>query len=172
MKRNINTRVLDGFVKQAVSHNKYLEESEMWKKKRELEGNADKKPSSSERHRRASSTDEEASLLSDEKKAKDPAEIDDLQVLLELYRESKNPSNEKWGHSGFDELYPNHGTRRPKSPDPSQRNRSRSSSSSSSSESRASAERRKRKKSKHKSKHKKSHSKPKKRRKKEEKGLK
>ena len=166
MKRNINTNVLNGFIKQAVTHNKYLEENEMWKRKRELE-NADKKPKTK---RRESSSDEEPVLLNEKKKLKkDPDEIDDLQVLLALYKDSKNQSTEKWNHSGFNELYPDYEARK-SSPDRSTRVRSRSrgseSSDSSDKSQKSDKKSKKRKKSKDKSKNKKSHSKHKKKKKK------
>lgn len=34
--KKINKKLLHGFVKQALSHNKYLEEKEMWEKKSRL----------------------------------------------------------------------------------------------------------------------------------------
>jgi len=111
MKRAINTNVLNGFINQAVSHNKYLEESEMWKKKLELERTESSSKSNKRHHRRDNSRDNSESKQNDSKpKSSKPDEIDDLQVLLALYKDAKNEKVERWDHSGFNELYPDHKT--------------------------------------------------------------
>jgi len=112
MKRsfNINKNVLNGFLNQAISHNKVLEESEMWKKKRELE-EADKAEKDNKRRNRSSclpsSKPADSSPPAPPKAAKQTTEdIDDLKVLLALYKDAYKKPEEKWDHSGFKELYP------------------------------------------------------------------
>lgn len=176
MKRsvNINTNVLNGFINQAISHNKYLEETEMWKKKRELDSESYKKrPDSSNKNTKLEESPEELPI----KKTKKSEEIDDLEVLLALYRDSKNKPVEKWGHSGFDELYPDYqSTRMNLAEKTTKQNDSDYGKSDSSDESDSANDRssKKKKKSKHRKssspgKHKKKHSKNKKKKKKKHK---
>lgn len=158
MKRAINTNVLNGFITQAVSHNKYLEESEMWKKKRQLESTDSKSHSrSSTKKPRDDSRDKTEPQTSKDSKPK-PTEIDDLQVLLALYKDAKNEKVERWDHSGFAELYPEHDAKPLKS-----NLKSNNSRDSDSNDSIASSHKKKKSKS---SKHKKSRSKHKKKHKK------
>ena len=113
MKRVINKNVLNGFLNQAVSHNKYLEESEMWKQKREREVSQERHVSrkrsshSNERKSARHKSKSPAPKCSANKDKDDDDEIDDLKVLLALYKDVNKKSEEKWDHSGFMELYPN-----------------------------------------------------------------
>lgn len=159
MKRAINTNVLNGFINQAVSHNKYLEESEMWKKKRQLIGTESSSKSNKRYHRRDNSRDNSESKQNDSKpKSSKPDEIDDLQVLLALYKDAKNEKVERWDHSGFNELYPDHKTNTTSLPKHSRDTDSDSNSSISSSHKKKkfkSSKHKKKSRSKHKKKHKK-----------------
>lgn len=176
MKRNINTNVLHGFLNQAISHNKYLEESEMWKKKRELDNEPLKNKSSSyykkTRLNESSDEAEPKKTVEPKKNAKNSEEIDDLQVLLALYKDTQKKPVEKWGHSGYEELYPDHDrlkTNSLRELAPSDNDRSRldtSSQSESESEDRAKKKKSKHRKSSSSRKHKKKHSKHKKKKKK------
>ena len=112
MKRVINKNVLNGFLNQAVSHNKYLEESEMWKQKREREVSHErheskKRLSHSNEHKSKSHKSNSPAPKCSANEDKDDDEIDDAKVLLALYRDINKKAEEKWDHSGFLELYPN-----------------------------------------------------------------
>ncbi len=111
MKRSlsINKSVLNGFLSQAISHNRFLEESEMWKKKRELEeaDKASKRPCPSSCRPADSPPPAPPGPTS-------PEDIDDLKVLLALYKDVHKKPEEKWDHGGFRELYPE--AERPTSP--------------------------------------------------------
>lgn len=172
MKRSINANVLNGFLSQAISHNKYLEESEMWKKRRELEDTANSRRSSSSKRTKPSQETaprERSNYVSlaapstSSTTAKEPEkEVDDLQVMLALYRDVHQKPVERWGHSGFEELYPDHVTpHRPdhtakkKPTDPEDTDRSNHRSLPEESPSRKSHSKHKKKHSKHKKKHKK-----------------
>lgn len=98
--QRLNKQVLNGFVQQAVSHNKFLEEQEMWKKKKKL-----KKRKSHKREKSPSPSDDEE-FKQEKKPNRTPDEIDDLKAILALYKSAKEATTEKWGHSGFEELYP------------------------------------------------------------------
>ena len=119
MKRslNVNKSVLNGFLSQAVSHNKLLEEAEMWKKKRELE-EANEAEKDSKRHYvpcASSSRSADSPPSARPIATKAPEDIDDLKVLLALYKDVRQKPEEKWGHDGFEELYPDHKPARPAS---------------------------------------------------------
>ena len=109
MARKISTNVLNGFVQQAVSHNKYLEEKEMWKQRQEKNEDifnkrekSKKKKSKHKKHRNDDSDEQ-----SDEKEPV-KEEIDDLKAILALYKDAKDfqkAAEPKWDHSGYMELY-------------------------------------------------------------------
>lgn len=107
--QRLNKQVLNGFVKQAVSHNKYLEEREMWKKR---DTSLCRKRKKRHKSKEKAPTAKSPSPSDDELKDVGPSsshtkeELDDLKAILALYKSTKESNDEKWGHSGFQELYP------------------------------------------------------------------
>lgn len=107
----INKQVLNGFINQAVSHNKFLEEQEMWKKRRKHKKTSlikydEPSTDTDDENFRNQATSKQPSIMEN----KTPEEIDDLKALLALYKDVNQPSTsgEKWDHSGFMTLYPNY----------------------------------------------------------------
>ena len=131
MNRRIQTNVLNGFIQQAISHNKYLEEREMWSKREEQSANdfpsrsKHKKSKHKRKHKHKNrskdnnDTDQNSEDSDDEKeteatnskeKKADNEEIDDLKAILALYKDAKEfgkAAEPKWDHSGYLELYKN-----------------------------------------------------------------
>jgi hypothetical protein len=172
MKRT-NKDVLNGFIKQAVSYNKYLEENEMWKMKRDEEHAArreekarrSRSPSKKRSPSPSSSSNEEEFAAKTKKTERSKEEIDDLKAILALYKDAKEKPSEKWDHSGFMELYPHQNQANPSTSNIKKVKIESSNESETSSNSSSSPERRKKKKDKKKKK-KKSHKKKKKKEKK------
>ena len=132
MKPRIKTQVLNGFIRQAVSHNKYIEEQEMWNKRQGIRqsrssfnyGNIPSQSKYSDHddrrvsEKRQNSSDENEEETGDKKqkettqdndkiKGEETEEIDDLKVMLALYQDAKNfqkASEPKWTHDGFFQL--------------------------------------------------------------------
>lgn len=106
--QRLNKQVLNGFIQQAISHNKYLEEQEMWKKKESSESKKRKRGHKSREKmpRVKSPTPSDDEVKEAPKSNRTPEELDDLKAILALYKSAKESNNEKWNHSGFKELYP------------------------------------------------------------------
>lgn len=107
--QRLNKQVLNGFIQQAVSHNKYLEEREMWKKRdTSLSPKRKKKHKSEEKIPRVKSPSPSDDELKEVKpsSSRTQEELDDLKAILALYKSAKDSNDEKWDHSGFQQLYP------------------------------------------------------------------
>ncbi|RNA05237.1 hypothetical protein BpHYR1_037426 [Brachionus plicatilis] len=107
--QRLNKQVLNGFIQQAISHNKYLEEQEMWKKKEpSLSNKRKKRHKSCEKNPKFKSPSPSDDEIKEDKpkSSRTPEELDDLKAILALYKSAKETNGEKWGHSGFQELYP------------------------------------------------------------------
>ena len=106
------SNVLKNFVIHANAHNKYLEESEMWKKRKdELNSKPINSVSMKRRSRSRSSSRHKRKCINDESigpslKLFESAEKWDHNGFKELYPNGYE-SEEKWDHSGYKELYPN-----------------------------------------------------------------
>ena len=116
MNKRINKNVLDGFLNQAISHNKYLEEREMWKKKREESNKSKEKIEKDFSPPPAQKIKQSINKSQQEKEKKtneDSDEFDDLKVILALYQDQNKKTVERWDHNGFTELYGSEATKKP-----------------------------------------------------------
>lgn len=105
MNKRINKNVLDGFLNQAISHNKYIEEREMWKKRREEKDSKKRKLSREEDDSFGEEIVKTSKKPAVTETNEDSGEIDDLKVMLALYQDLNKKPVERWGHSGYAELY-------------------------------------------------------------------
>jgi len=82
----------------------------MWKKKREIEEEVKAEKNLKKRHYSPSCSKNDYSPPSETSKTskKSEEDIDDLKVLLALYKDVHKKPEEKWSHDGFEELYPEH----------------------------------------------------------------
>lgn len=107
MKRHINTNAFQNIIQNTELHNRMKEEQKMWVQKRKNDSSTVSEGSS--RKRKPSfydSSDDEYSRHKKKKKKKRKSRTaniidDDAKVCL------PQPNQERWGHSGFLELYSN-----------------------------------------------------------------